>query len=1226
MHSWAQRALSWASGLFGDAEDGAPAAGGREATLPPRVATLLTETLVGEALCHGGAPAPGRPADEVAKGALPSNAFGTLISETVADDERGAIAAASGLTAAGIRTAAFVSMEGAASARGHLTSAAQRRLPLLVHADADTSAGHSGYHAIADTGAALAMARDAQHAVDLCLLGRRLAEEALLPVVVAWDGDAEDVQLALPEADLIKSYVGDPDALVDSTVAAQTRTFDGARRRLPRWFDPDRPVAQGAIRSGTAVDAAAASKGAFFDAHVAALLKAAADALKQQTGRDVGALWRHQLDGANHVIVGQGAVLPVAARAADNRRGAGQSAGVLGLTWLRPLDADALRDALSGATVVTVLERVAAPVGADGPLLRELAAALVGRNVKLLSARYGLGGQLPGEAELERVFGNMAEAAATPSLLLGVRSPDAAGAAPRRQVLLQEAGRMAPQLAHSAMGAASGRPAGGAQMAVPLAVRQLAADGADYGAVARFWGESYQPTAGAVAATAEPYLGIDALPPATATFRDRSATRAQMPSMDLANCTACGRCWTACPDAAIGAVAIGTATALDAAAARAGHDASDAMAGKLKRAHKQLAGRIDGQLAKTGARTVTGTLVRESYAWLADKMGLGDDERPGFDAAFERTLAAAAELPAAVTDGLFHVPHGAKRGDGAVLMLATSPHACQGCGLCAAVCDDDAIAMVEPTDEAVANMAAEWAVWESYPDTTGALIGRAGALANGSKLAGLLLSRACLMTAAGGDDAEPGSGTRLATRLITAVAEYAGQQRVARHVEALGGLGVKLRQAAETTLSGAVADADLSSLAEALQGASSRSARGADVLSRLDELGSGGRIDGPKANRLVRTARAIGELRWSLDEGALGNGRARHGIVLAGKGTAGWALRFPHNPFTVPVVAERGEAAADHALGLARGLALAHTAEVRTWRLADLALEAPADLPEQERAIATLGWADLSEDERALCPPVLLFGDATALMEGALPGLRRLLASDLPVKAVLLDERALPLAGADAALVGLSNRSAYVAATSLADFDHLFTSVNGAMAHAGPALVQIHTPLPRSHGFDVDQTIERARLAVVARVQPLLRYDPAADGVFGGRMDLTGNPAPTEDHANEGELALTVAAWAAGERRYEGASLAVATAERAGHWATLRELAGVKTPFTAQVRAQVQAEVAESHAAELAALKADYEAQLAAVRDTSAAEQAAQLKGRLMQLVGQAKARGEQAS
>ena len=80
-----------------------------------------------------------------------------------------------------------------------------------------------------------------------------------------------------------------------------------------------------------------------------------------------------------------------------------------------------------------------------------------------------------------------------------------------------------------------------------------------------------------------------------------------------------------------------------------------------------------------------------------------------------------------------------------------------------------------------------------------------------------------------------------------------------------------------------------------------------------------------------------------------------------------------------------------------------------------------------------------------------------------------------------------------------------------------------ALSHDGPALVQVYAPSPSRDGFAPDDTVEQARLAVAARVLPLFRYDPAAEGVFGLRISLDGNPGDDE---------LTVAEWLAGQGRF----------------------------------------------------------------------------------------------
>ena len=78
-----------------------------------------------------------------------------------------------------------------------------------------------------------------------------------------------------------------------------------------------------------------------------------------------------------------------------------------------------------------------------------------------------------------------------------------------------------------------------------------------------------------------------------------------------------------------------------------------------------------------------------------------------------------------------------------------------------------------------------------------------------------------------------------------------------------------------------------------------------------------------------------------------------------------------------------------------------------------------------------------------------------------------------------------------------------------------------ALAHDGPALLHVYAPSPTRHGFPASATVDQARNAVASRALPLFRYDPRAEGVFGSRISLDGNPAPTEALAD-----ITLAEWA----------------------------------------------------------------------------------------------------
>ena len=49
----------------------------------------------------------------------------------------------------------------------------------------------------------------------------------------------------------------------------------------------------------------------------------------------------------------------------------------------------------------------------------------------------------------------------------------------------------------------------------------------------------------------DPFIGLGVMPAGTALFRDMTGIRFQHPEWIAENCTACGKCYTVCPDTAI---------------------------------------------------------------------------------------------------------------------------------------------------------------------------------------------------------------------------------------------------------------------------------------------------------------------------------------------------------------------------------------------------------------------------------------------------------------------------------------------------------------------------------------------------------------------------------------------------------------------------------------------------------------------------------------------------
>jgi len=297
-------------------------------------------------------------------------------------------AVTAGLSLAGLRATNFTSGPGLVQMHEALHAASGRRLTYVLNVAtraltrqaSSVEAGHDDYHAVDDAGFFQVFARNVQEAADLNLVAHRIAELSLTPGLLAQDGYLTSRSIAplrLPEAGLIREYLGDPADRIPSPTKAQQLVFGESRRRIPEMFDLDYPVSLGVLQNRDSYAQGVAAQRPFYFDHVAEMADQAFREFAELTGRNYARAHGHHVEGAEWVILGQGSVVSDAeAVAAHLRAERDLRVAVLNLTMFRPFPSDLIVSMLAGKKGVVVMERLDQPLAGDPPILREVRAAM----------------------------------------------------------------------------------------------------------------------------------------------------------------------------------------------------------------------------------------------------------------------------------------------------------------------------------------------------------------------------------------------------------------------------------------------------------------------------------------------------------------------------------------------------------------------------------------------------------------------------------------------------------------------------------------------------------------------------------------------------------------------------------------------------------------------------------------------------------------------------------
>ena len=716
-----------------------------------------------------------------------ANAFGRSIKIPQTGDP---LAYISGLSATGLRASAFVEGEQILDHYSALVSCVKRLLSFVTYLSLPS--GHQPYHTIVDAGLFQWMAKDAQEAVYLGLISHKIAEISLIPGIVGLDGilDSADPETAtvLPERELIRKFLGDADEQIKSPTPSQKYIFGETRRRIPNWFSFDTPTFNTLQKDSPAEALEMAARVPFFYAHLNEIIQKVLHEFAEVSGKKIELLETYKTEDAEQLVLVEGTAFETVKKAVDKLRQQKEKVGCLRVVMLRPFPGAELVKLLSGKKAVTVLDQAYLSASAEGPLFREVAAALnkardnstvskinpdypiLGKNQKPLLYRglCGLGGKVITVSEVVSVFENSLSLNSTNKgfftgtqknnsdfrnkFISGVSFAKSNPDLPKVEAELARLKTDYPELyslglpekstSETSNSKASAEKSQKISTELPLLIRSYHDQGPPYTQLSRFQNQTgifYQQNK-QVKLNVTPFDALPVVPAATAELREMTQLRTSVPQFLVSECNGCGDCFVQCPESALVPVVSPAEALLQAAADQARKNGEPIT--QLTPLIKPLA-QAAAKILREDTETIqhAANFFPQAFEKIIAQKKVSGEPLDLLTEEFERLMKSLQEYPLARTETFFAKAEAEKRGAGELFSLTIDPYSCSGCGFCVEKCQQNALLMETQTPEIVEKLRHNFNYWEYLADTSIETMRRVLADPEYSSLAAVLLSR-----------------------------------------------------------------------------------------------------------------------------------------------------------------------------------------------------------------------------------------------------------------------------------------------------------------------------------------------------------------------------------------------------------------------------------------------------------------------------------------------------
>ncbi len=669
----------------------------------------------------------------------------------------------------------------------------------------------------------------------------------------------------------------------------------------------------------------------------------------------------------------------------------------------------------------------------------------------------------------------------------------------------------------------------------------------------------------------DPFIGLGVMPAVSSVFRDMTGIRFDHPEFIPENCTACGDCYTVCPDTAIPGLVSEVRSVFDTAIKRLRKRGKTLEhAPRASRSAEQI---LKGLLADSGKDANVDGLIDMAFEQAVNQADLDAAGKKQLESEFALVREELDGFQMAITRPHYTLLEKKAKGSGGLFSITINPYTCKGCMECVTVCNDDALRAVSQTEESIAKLRKTWDFWLDMPTTPERFIKIANLEEGIGTLSALLLNKAHYMALNSGDGACLGCSEKTVLHLFTATVEALMQKRVAAHLEKIEGLIEGLKKHVQARLVGKMDISDPTTLSDALAKRAGEDITLASIADQMEQAAEGEPIDREWLQEISQLIDRLQQLKWRYTKGTTGRGRAALGMINSTGCTSVWGSTYPFNPYPYPWANHLFQDTPSICIGVFEGHMSKMAEGFKAIRRAELELSEEYDPKTHDEFLTYFDWRDFSDEEWELCPPVVGVGGDGAMYDIGFQNLSRLMMSGKPIKTVVVDTQVYSNTGGQACtsgwtgqvsdmaqygkaykgkeeirkeigLIGMAHRTTWVMQGAISNANHLIEGFIHGLKSRRPALFNIYTSCQPEHGIGDDMGYDQAKLAVESRAYPLFTYDPDKGLTPQECFDLEGNPEPEADFPSytlkyrdargerEMELPFTFADFAMTEARF----------------------------------------------------------------------------------------------